>query len=154
MLEPSKPVPNVKREMFAAVEDGSSLDLSMAQGCGQRGSIGFAGQEMYANGFCGSSKSVRSSQPEELVRFADMGHWSNASFANPAPAPLVPARPGLAAGVYGAASMVKLRAADTLIIGTAGSARPEQICGTPEKHLSEPNSDEVTLPNSRPRNSP
>jgi|GEM_PF-4547559 uncharacterized OB-fold protein len=53
-----------------------------------------------------------------------------------------------------ATDVVRLKAADKLISGLRGATQSENICGMPVENVYEKLSDEVTLPNSRPRNSP
>ncbi len=50
--------------------------------------------------------------------------------------------------------MVRFKEVNVLILGTAEAADPVKLCGKLEKNVGEKNSDEVTLPNFRPRNSP
>ena len=60
----------------------------------------------------------------------------------------VPARAPVAAG------MVRFKEALTPVSGLAGMAPNEKMCGMPLEVVFEKHSDEVTLPNFRPRNSP
>ena len=84
--------------------------------------IGFAGLEMCAKGFW-QFDLTNVGRNEEVLRFAQM-KFAKLRFVRPAFASAGLACGGWAVEVSGAASMVKLREADVLIIGSAPAADP------------------------------
>ena len=86
---------------------------------------------------------------DEVSDFKVMRQVPKSSFAHPF---LVPS--GFTVEVPEAPGMVRFDTAFTLISGRAGAHPHKKITGMPVEVVIEKYSDEVTLPNFRPRNSP
>jgi uncharacterized OB-fold protein len=87
--------------------------------------------------------------PDEVLDFKVMQQVSKSSFARPSLA-----HSGFPLELLETPGMVRLEAAVTLVSGLASAQQHEKICGMPVEVVIEKHSDEVTLPNFRPRNSP
>jgi len=94
------------------------------------------------------------SRPDEVPGFNMRQQVSNFTFAHLGLAPALTTAFGSAAAKPAAARMVRFKVAPKSVSRGVDTPRHDKICAMPLEVVIEKHSDEVTLPNFRPRNSP